>query len=237
MSEKRSSACAVRVTQGRVERADQPSAAWYAEIAGRRIGPGRCSPVGRIDIPMGLVRRFSIEAVKRHRLTKTVIIDAARDSQATAVVNRFERDGEVMSSISGRRHHQLISMQRGAGIDCPTSVSLLRADLAVSLEGEPRSARRSHRDGVLIAIDGNRLRCIQPVHEALIGTLPLVGRQRAHRLFSRLTRIVAPAALELVRSHKAMIEPRASLVARVTGIAPIPGHVLRVRQVVEITTH
>ena len=156
---KRSSACAFRVLRALSSVATSRVPCGTPKSP-RRVGLGWSSLVGGIDIPLGLVRRLSIEAPNRHWLTEIVIIDAARHSQVAAVVNRLKGDGEVISSTAGSRHHQLITRQRGARIDGPSSGPLLCADLSVRLEGDPRSARRSHGDAVLIAVDRDRLRCL-----------------------------------------------------------------------------
>ena len=57
---------------------------------------------------------------------------------------------------------------------------------------------------IALAIDGNHVRRLEPVHQALIRTVSLPRRHRAGRLFGRPTGIVAPAAIQLVGATEAI---------------------------------
>jgi hypothetical protein len=48
-----------------------------------------------------------------------------------------------LSLFAGRRHHQLIAIQRGPGTDRPAGVPLFCAELPVRFEGDARPPRRS----------------------------------------------------------------------------------------------
>ena len=136
--EKRSSACAFRVLRALSSVATSlvPSGTPKSPAA-ESVWDG--APWVGIDVPLGLIGRLPIKASNRHWLTEIVIRDAAGHSEVAAVIDRLEGDGEVISAMAGRRHHQLINVQNRAGIDRPSSAPLLGADLAVGLEGDPRS--------------------------------------------------------------------------------------------------
>ncbi len=203
--ENRSSAFALRVLRALSSVATSRVPSGMSKSPALESVRDECAPSVDVDIPLGLVRRFSVEAVHRHRLTERVILNAARHPHVAAVVDRLEGNGVVASSIAGGRHHQLITIQRGASLHGPAAGALLSAHLAVGFEGDLPSPRRRHGDVVPITVDGDRLGCIQPVHEAPGGRLPLIGRQRASRLLHRLVRIIALAAFQLVGSGEALI--------------------------------
>jgi hypothetical protein len=68
----------------------------------------------------------------------------------------------------------------------------------VRVERRAWTARRADRDGPPVAIDRERCRRPQPVHEALIGAVALGLPQVARGQIGRLLRIVAPRRLEIV---------------------------------------
>lgn len=65
----------------------------------------------------------------------------------------------------------------------------------------------------------------------------VTGGQCARRLFSRPARVVAPAAIQLIGPREAAVGPRPPLVRRVRRAIPVPRHVVRLRQLIEIAAN
>ena len=116
VSEKRSRSCVVFVLRS------------SSSVATSRVPAGTMKPAAevlldpvptaaRIHVPLRLLRRSSIEARNRHRLTASIVNDAAGHAQVGARVHRLEGDREVTSVAAGGREHQLIAMKGGAGVD------------------------------------------------------------------------------------------------------------------------
>ena len=101
-----------------IERRHQPGAGRDDETARPRCSWIRSRQRRGYTSHCGLLRRSSIEARNRHRLTASIVNDAAGHAQVGARVHRLEGDREVTAVAAGGGEHQLIAMKGGAGVEC-----------------------------------------------------------------------------------------------------------------------